>query len=109
MVAHYVEAGPRIDVSRLGGDEFTVVLNELDQPESAGIVAQRLIEALARPMDIMGHEVVVTPSIGIAIAPEDADDVDGLLKAADTAMYHAKSSGKNMCQFYHRDLSYNFV
>jgi len=104
VVAHYVEAGPRIDVSRLGGDEFTVVLNELDQPESAGIVAQRLIEALARPMDIMGHEVVVTPSIGIAIAPEDADDVDGLLKAADTAMYHAKSSGKNMCQFYHRDL-----
>jgi diguanylate cyclase (GGDEF)-like protein len=104
VVAHYVESGPRIDVSRLGGDEFTVVLNQIDCPESAGIVAQRLLDALSQPMVIGGHELVVTPSIGIALAPGDASDVDGLLKAADTAMYHAKAAGKNNCLFYHSDM-----
>ena len=100
VVAHYVESNARIDVSRLGGDEFTVVLNQLDSTESAGVVAQRLISALIKPMIIDGHELVVTPSIGIAVAPQDAEDVEGLLKSADTAMYHAKSSGKNNFLFY---------
>ena len=104
VVAHYVDSGSRIDVSRLGGDEFTVVLNQLDTPESAGVVARRLLDALAQPMIIEGHELVVTPSIGIAIAPDDADNVEGLLKAADTAMYHAKSSGKNHFLLYNRDM-----
>lgn len=105
VVAHYVDSGPKIDVSRLGGDEFTVVLNQLDCAESAGMVAQRLIQALSRPMLIEGHELVVTPSIGIAVAPRDASDVEGLLKAADTAMYHAKSSGKGSCLYYHSDMN----
>ncbi len=105
VVAHNVEAGPRIDVSRLGGDEFTVVLNQIDTPESAGRVAQRLIDALMEPMSIEGHELVITPSIGIAMAPGDATDVEGLLKAADTAMYHAKSLGKNNYVFYQREMS----
>ena len=104
VVAHMVDSGPRIDVSRLGGDEFTVVLNELDGAESAGVVAQRLLDALATPMNIEGHELVVTPSIGIALAPRDAGDVEGLLKAADTAMYHAKANGKNSFLFYHSDM-----
>ncbi len=104
VVAHYVESGPKIDVSRLGGDEFTVVLNQIDSPESARMVAQRLLDALSEPMEIGGHELVVTPSIGIALAPADASDVDGLLKAADTAMYHAKAAGKNNCLFYHSDM-----
>jgi len=104
IVAHYVESGPRIDVSRLGGDEFTVVLNQIDCAESAGMVAQRLLTALGQPILIGGHELVVTPSIGIALAPADASDVDGLLKAADTAMYHAKAAGKNNCLFYHGDM-----
>jgi diguanylate cyclase (GGDEF)-like protein len=89
-----------IGVSRLGGDEFTVVLNRIDSPESVGHVADRLIEALRKPMHIEGHELVVTPSIGIAIAPRDAENVEGLLKHADTAMYHAKTTGKNnYCYF----------
>jgi diguanylate cyclase (GGDEF)-like protein len=100
LVAHYVEPGSQIDVSRLGGDEFTVVLNQLDSAESAALVASRLLDMFAQPMTIEGHEVVVTPSIGIAIAPRDADTVEGLLKAADTAMYHTKSSGKNKFMFY---------
>jgi len=100
LVAHYVEPNSRIDVSRLGGDEFTVVLNQLDSPESAGSVARRLIDILTQPMIIEGHELVITPSIGIAIAPDDADTVEGLLKAADKALYHCKTSGKNKFMYY---------
>lgn len=104
VVAHYVDSGPKIDVSRLGGDEFTVVLNQIETPDAAGQVAQRLIDALIEPMEIDNHELVVTPSIGIAMAPTDAADVEGLLRAADTAMYHAKASGKNSYMFYHHDM-----
>jgi EAL domain-containing protein (putative c-di-GMP-specific phosphodiesterase class I) len=68
------------------------------------MVAQRIIRALAAPMVIDGHELVVTPSIGIALAPRDAGNVEGLLKAADTAMYHAKDSGKNSYLFYSGDM-----
>jgi len=93
-----------IDVSRLGGDEFTVVLNRLDKPESASIVAQRIIDSLSAPMTIEGHEIVITPSIGIAIAPTQARTVEGLLKAADTAMYHAKKTGKNNFVYYQSDM-----
>ncbi len=105
VLAHYVESdGSRIDVSRLGGDEFTVVLNQIETAESAAIVAQRILDALSVPMIIDGHELVVTPSIGIAIAPRDAGDVEGLLKAADTAMYHAKTSGKNNFLYYNSNM-----
>jgi len=107
VIGHYgdsAEGGSAIDVSRLGGDEFTVVLNQIENADSAAIVARRLIDSLVRPMIIDGHELVVTPSIGIAIAPRDAGDVEGLLKAADTAMYHAKSSGKNNFLNYSSDM-----
>ncbi|MFT6286501.1 MAG: diguanylate cyclase (GGDEF)-like protein [Alcanivorax sp.] len=104
LLAHFVGSDSRIDVSRLGGDEFTVVLNQVDSAESAGIVAQRLIDALTKPVEIDGHELVVTPSIGIAVAPRDATDVEGLLKAADIAMYHAKKAGKSSFLFYETDM-----
>jgi EAL domain-containing protein (putative c-di-GMP-specific phosphodiesterase class I) len=67
-------------------------------------VAQRLVEALRAPMLIEGHELIVTPSIGIAIAPDDAVDRDDLLKLADTAMYHAKSAGRNGICFFRREM-----
>ncbi len=104
LVALNVGTGSRIDVSRLGGDEFTVVLNQLEKPEAAGAVARRLLDTLTQPITIEGHEIVITPSIGIAVAPDDADSVEGLLKAADTAMYHAKTSGKNKFMFYHSSM-----
>ena len=100
VVAHFGEPSSQIDVSRLGGDEFTVVLNQLDSTESAGLVAQRLLNMFAQPITIEGHDLVITPSIGIAIAPVDADTVESLLKAADTAMYHAKTSGRNKFMYY---------
>ncbi|MEM1114449.1 MAG: EAL domain-containing protein [Pseudomonadota bacterium] len=104
VVAHYVDSDSRIDVSRLGGDEFTVVLNQLASEEAAGIVARRVIETLTQPMTIDGHELVVTPSIGIAIVPRDGSDVDEVLRCADTAMYHAKASGKNNYLYYTQDM-----
>lgn len=104
VVAHYVDSGAKIDVSRLGGDEFTVVLNQVDCVESTQVVAERLISALMEPMMIDGHELVVTPSIGIAVAPDHADDVEGLLRCADTAMYSAKAQGKNSFLIYNSEM-----
>lgn len=100
VVAHYVDSESRIDVSRLGGDEFTVVLNQVENDDAVRKVAQRLLDSLLQPVCIDEHELVVTPSIGIAVAPRDADSIEGLLKAADTAMHQAKARGKNTFLFY---------
>jgi diguanylate cyclase (GGDEF)-like protein len=100
LISQYFDEESKIDVSRLGGDEFTVVLNKLESPKVAGVVAKRLLESLQTPMIIDGHEIVITPSIGIAMSPQDADSVESLLKRADTAMYHAKGAGKNSYSFY---------
>jgi diguanylate cyclase (GGDEF)-like protein len=94
----------RMDLSRMGGDEFTLVLNQLDHAEGAGRVAARLAQAIARPFSLDGEEVIITCSIGIAIAPEDAQDVEGLLRAADTAMFNAKRQGRNRYLFYSADM-----
>jgi len=104
VVAHYANTGSEIDVSRLGGDEFTVVLNKLENKASVAMVAQRVIDSLIEPITLEGHELVVTPSVGIALSPDDADNVEDLLKAADTAMYSAKSAGKNSYMFYSSDM-----
>jgi diguanylate cyclase (GGDEF)-like protein len=103
-VAHYESVEPGIEVSRLGGDEFTVVLNQLEEHESAGQVAERLIAVLREPMTIQGQEVVISPSIGIAVAPSDAETVEGLLTAAGIAMHHAKSSSRFSYLYYRDDM-----
>ncbi|QID18992.1 EAL domain-containing protein [Nitrogeniibacter mangrovi] len=92
-------------VARMGGDEFIVVLSELEGRDHATEVAGRIIEALNAPFDIKGHRLTVTPSIGIAIYPEDGDKADLLIKHADAAMYHAKEQGRNNYQFYERRFS----
>ncbi|MEO8717929.1 MAG: diguanylate cyclase [Burkholderiales bacterium] len=87
-------------VSRIGGDEFVVLLGDLDRPETARHVAQKVLEALSAPLDQDGNALQVTPSIGIATFPGDGGDVETLLRNADTAMYHAKREGRNNCQFF---------
>jgi diguanylate cyclase (GGDEF)-like protein len=87
-------------IARLGGDEFTVLLDDVDSPEAIGVITDMVITSIAGIYDLNGHEVYVTTSIGIAIYPDDGGDVEALLKNADTAMYHAKSVGKNNYQFY---------
>lgn len=98
-IEHETELG-RMGISRLGGDEFTVLLCNLDKPDDAAAVAQRILETMKDVFVVDGHELVVTPSIGIALAPHDDDTVEGLLKLADTAMYHAKKAGRNNYMFY---------
>lgn len=89
-----------IGISRLGGDEFTVLLNNIHSEENAAGIAVRILEMMRDPFVVEGHELVITPSIGIAIAPHDAETVEELLKLADSAMYHAKKAGRNNYMFY---------
>ena len=94
------ESGSSLGISRLGGDEFTVLLKNLVNVGDAARVAQRILDSMKETFVVGGHELVVTPSIGISIAPHDADTVEELVKMADTAMYHAKKSGKNTFMYY---------
>jgi diguanylate cyclase (GGDEF)-like protein/PAS domain S-box-containing protein len=95
-----VEKEETSQLARLGGDEFTVLLTNIRQAQDAGTVARRILDALASPFLIDGHEISVTVSVGIAIFPNDGDSVDQLLKSSDIAMYHAKDGGRNNAQFY---------
>jgi len=93
-------------VSREGGDEFVVILPDLERPENARVVADKILDELARPVEIGGHEIHVTPSIGISHYPNDATDVHQLLKHADNAMYQAKDAGRNTVRFFTNDLNF---
>jgi diguanylate cyclase (GGDEF)-like protein/PAS domain S-box-containing protein len=93
-------------VSREGGDEFVVILPDLERPENARIVADKIMDELARPVEIGGQEIHVTPSIGISHYPNDATDVHQLLKHADNAMYQAKDAGRNTVRFFTSDLNF---
>jgi len=92
--------------ARLGGDEFTVLLPEIDELDTAAVVSQRIIEHVATPVSIGENEFIITPSIGIAIFPDDGDTVETLLKNADLAMYFAKRS-RNMEHFKYYQESMN--
>jgi diguanylate cyclase (GGDEF)-like protein len=87
-------------VARLGGDEFTLLLPELHGPEDAARTARKILSAIRKPFALEGREVFATPSIGIAMYPDDGEDVDTLLKNADTAMYRAKDEGRDNFQLY---------
>lgn len=82
-------------IARMGGDEFTVLLSDLEHAEDAAKIAQQLLEAVAQPVRAEGHQLYVTTSIGIAMHPGDGDTAELLLKNADTAMYRAKELGRN--------------
>ena len=93
-------------VSREGGDEFVLILPDLERPENARVVADKILEELSRPVEIGGQEIHVTPSIGISHYPNDATDVHQLLKHADNAMYQAKDAGRNTVRFFTNDLNF---
>lgn len=86
-------------VSRLGGDEFTVILPNLARVEDAARVAQKVLTALSKGFLLQGHTTFVTVSIGISVYPRNGKDVETLIKKADTAMYHAKNLGRNQYTF----------
>lgn len=92
-------------VARLGGDEFTVLLQEVDTWNKPAKIAQGILDEFAKPLSLSTTEVVVSPSIGIVMYPENGLTAEELLKNADTAMYYAKKKGKNTYQFYTRQMN----
>ncbi|TVQ96035.1 MAG: EAL domain-containing protein [Desulfovibrionales bacterium] len=92
-------------VSRLGGDEFTIILDDVRLPQDASVVARKILENMSRPFLLEGREVVVTTSIGVALYPQDAADPEELQKNSDAAMYHAKENGKNNFQFFKPEMN----
>ena len=87
-------------VARLGGDEFIILLEKISHAEDAAVLAEKLIDSIVQPITIGGRDIVISTSIGISVYPNDADNAEDLVKAADTAMYHAKHCGKRTFRFY---------
>ena len=103
-----VEASERIracvrasdTVARLGGDEFTVILSGLDESARSDAIAQKILDAMQAPFSLGQEQAFVSASIGITLYPDDAEDVDNLLKHADQAMYAAKGAGRNRFSYF---------
>jgi diguanylate cyclase (GGDEF)-like protein len=93
-------AGMKAEISRFGGDEFTLVLDRVGAPEDVATLARRILDILAESYALSGQDVYTTTSIGIALFPEDGERVQQLLKNADAALRHAKRQGKNTFRFY---------
>jgi len=92
-------------VARVGGDEFVLVINDQGGAEQVADLVERIRRSVGSPVLVGGKEIVPSTSIGVALFPRDGSTVDKVMRAADAAMYHAKSLGKNNCQFYSSELN----
>ena len=88
------------EIARLGGDEFTLFLSHIESAEETTAVTQRILDSLSQPIKIDNYELTITPSIGIAMYPENGSTVNELMKHADIAMYQAKEDGRRTFKFY---------
>jgi diguanylate cyclase (GGDEF)-like protein len=104
-VSRTPEGGDTSTVSRLGGDEFMVLLSEVRDAQDAARVAERMLKVLAMPFGLGENEVVVGASIGITVGPSDGGDVNTLMRNGDAAMYGAKEAGRNNYKFYEANMN----
>jgi diguanylate cyclase (GGDEF)-like protein/PAS domain S-box-containing protein len=102
MMGHRTEGA---SLSRLGGDEFTVILEDVNGAEDAALVAQRLLDALSLPLKMGGEDVQISASIGISLYPSDDVDLDGMIRHTDMAMYRSKALGRSTYSFFSDDLN----
>jgi len=100
IIARSGEEQPTSLISRVGGDEFTILAADITTPDHIANLAERIIKAIIEPLQLENQLITLTASIGISVFPEDGRDIDTLLKNADTAMYEAKSLGRNNYQFF---------
>jgi diguanylate cyclase (GGDEF)-like protein/PAS domain S-box-containing protein len=96
-------------VSRNGGDEFIIVLQEMERPNQAAITARRVLKAMADPHKVEELDLHVTASVGVSVYPDDGPDAESLIKNADTAMYQAKASGRKTFQFFTPEMNVSAV
>lgn len=96
-------------VSRMGGDEFTLIITDIIHPQDVVPLAQKILNTVSLPFHLEGRELHITPSMGVTLYPLDAKDADGLIKKADTAMYHAKEQGRGNFKFYTEDMNVNIL
>jgi diguanylate cyclase (GGDEF)-like protein/PAS domain S-box-containing protein len=100
---------PHEDVARFGGDEYTIMLANIQTPENAAVIARRIVQEIGAIKLVHGYDLSITASIGISIYPVDGAEQDVLLMNADSAMYQAKSAGKNGFSFFDRSLNLRAV
>ena len=91
-------------LSRMGGDEFTILIQHVTDSQSAEMAAVRLLESIRQPCEIMDRSITVSGSIGICIYPEDGENAESLIHNADIAMYRSKASGRNRIAFFNEDM-----
>jgi diguanylate cyclase (GGDEF)-like protein len=92
-------------VARIQGDEFAMIVSDVNDTQSIRLETQKILDLLSRPYNLYGHEVFITSSIGISIFPDDHQEADGLIKNAELAMYYAKAHGRNSYKLFSSDLN----
>jgi diguanylate cyclase (GGDEF)-like protein len=96
--------GDEGSAARLGGDEFAILQSNVAEPAEVAALARRFLAEIGEPFDVMGHQVLIGASVGIALAPGDGDDADRVLKNADLALYRAKADGKGAFRFFEAEM-----
>lgn len=101
------EFGKRAVIARMGGDEFMLLLESIESPQHAPEFAQQVVECLQQPFNIQEYEIISTGSVGVCLYPQDGENIETLLKHADSAVYRAKERGRNTFQLFTADINAN--